>query len=93
MVSYADSQVDMYKSLEGLRRILVAPVSGFEGHPWFQQRIGSPDNRMFVTAGYDSREKVEAAREKVNSFWAGMTEFLTDEPRILEGDAVYGFRR
>jgi hypothetical protein len=48
---------------------------------------------MFVTAGYDSREKVEAAREKVNAFWAGMTEFLTDEPRILEGDAVYGFRR
>jgi len=93
MVSYADSQVDMYKSLEGLRRILVVPVSGPEGHPWFQQRIGSPDNRMFVPAGYDSREKVEAAREKVNAFWAGMTEFLTDESRILEGDFVYGFRR
>jgi len=93
MVSYADSQFGMYKSLEGLRRILVVPVSGSEGHPWFQQRIGSPDNRMFVPAGYDSREKAEATREKVNAFWAGMTEFLTDEPGILEGDAVYGFRR
>jgi hypothetical protein len=93
MVSYADSQVDMYKSLEDLRRMLVVPVSGSERHPWFQQRIGGPDNRMFETAGYDSRKKVEAAREKVNAFWAGMTEFLTDESRILEGDFVYGFRR
>ena len=48
---------------------------------------------MFETAGYGSREKVEAVREKVNAFWAGMTEFLTDESRILEGDFVYGFRR
>jgi hypothetical protein len=48
---------------------------------------------MLVPAGYDSREKVEAAREKVNAFWAGMPEFLTDELRILEGDSVYGFRR
>jgi len=73
--------------------MLVVPVSGSERHPWFQQRIGSPDNRMFETAGYDSSEKVEAARGKVNAFWAGMTEFLTDESRILEGDFVYGFRR
>ena len=83
----------MYKSVEGLRRILIVTVSESEGHPWFQQRIGGPDNRMFETAGYDSRKKVEAAREKVNGFWAGMTEFLTDESRILEGDFVYGFRR
>ena len=83
----------MYKSLKDLRRILIVPVSGSEGHPWFQQRIWSPDDRMFVPAGYDSREKAEAAREKVNAFWAGMTEFLTDEPRIFEGDSVYGFRR
>jgi len=48
---------------------------------------------MFEIAGYDSREKVEAAREKVNAFWAGMTEFLTDKSTILEGDFVYGFRR
>ncbi len=83
----------MHKSLEDLRRMLVMPVSRFERHPRFQQRIGSPDNRMFETAGYDSSEKVEAARGKVNAFWAGMTEFLTDESRILEGDFVYGFRR
>ncbi|GEM_PF-630498 len=93
MASYTDSQVDMYKSLEDLRRMLVVPVSGSERHHWFQQRIGSPDNRMFETDGYDSREIVEAAREKVNAFWASMTEFLTDESRILEGDFVYGFRR
>tara|TARA_B100001245_G_scaffold102451_1_gene74634 strand:+ start:88 stop:363 length:276 start_codon:yes stop_codon:yes gene_type:complete len=38
---------------------------------------------MFETDGYDSREKVEAAREKVNAFWAVMAEFLTDESRIF----------
>ena len=73
--------------------MLVVPVPGFERHHSFQQRIGNPNNRMFETDGYNSREKVEAAREKVNAFWAGMTEFLTDESRILEGDFVYGFRR
>ena len=63
--------------------MLVVPVSGSERHHWFQQRIGSPDNRMFETDGYDIREKVESAREKVNAFWAGMAEFLTDESRIF----------
>jgi hypothetical protein len=91
MVAYAEGQIDLYRSLEGLRRIFVVPVSGSEGHPLFQQRIASPDNRMFVTVVYDSRENAEAAREKVNAFWARMNEFLTDEPRILEGDFVYGF--
>ena len=73
--------------------MLVVPVPGFERHNSFQQRIGNPNNRMFETDGYNSREKVEATREKVNAFWAGMTESLTDESRILEGDFVYGFRR
>jgi quinol monooxygenase YgiN len=91
MVAYAESQIEVYKSIEGLRRIFVVPVSGSEGHPLFQQSIPSPDNRMFVTAVYDNRETAVAAREKVNTFWAGMTEFLTDELRIMEGDFVYGF--
>jgi len=85
MVAYAEGQIDLYRSLEGLRRIFVVPVPVSEGHPLFQQRIASPDNRMFVTVVYDSRENAEAAREKVNAFWARMNEFLTDEPRILGG--------
>ena len=83
----------MYKSLEDLSRMLVVPVSGSERHHWLQQRIGNPNNQMFETDGYNSREKVEAARKKVNAFWAGIAEFLTDESRILEGKFVYGFRR
>ncbi len=51
----------MYKYLKGLRRILVVPVSGSEGHHRFQQRFGRPDNQRFVTANYDSKEKTEAA--------------------------------
>ena len=66
--------------------MLVVPMPGSERHHWFQQRIGNPNNQMFETDGYNSREKVEATREKVYAFWAGMTESLTDESRILEGD-------
>lgn len=91
MIAYAESQIDVYKSIEGFRRIFVVPVSGSEGHPLFQQSIPSPDNRMIVTAVYDNRDAAVAASEKANTFWAGMTEFLTDEPRITEGDFVYGF--
>ena len=93
MVSYADSQVDVYQSLDGLRRILVVPVSGSEGHPRLRQEIGNLENRMIVTAGYDIREASQTAREKANAFWSGMAEFLTDAPRILEDEFVYGFRR
>ena len=32
----------MYKSLEGLKRILIVPVSGSEGRPWFQRGIFVP---------------------------------------------------
>ena len=90
MLSYLESQTDIYKSIDGLRRILVTPISGSEDHPQLRQRIGNLDNRMVVTAGYDSRAQSEAARDKVNAFWTSMSEFLTDEPRIFEGNLVYG---
>ncbi len=90
MLSYLDSQNDIYKSIEGLRRILVTPISGSEDHQQLRERIGNLDNRMIVTVGYDSRTQSEAARDKVNAFWASMAEFLTGEPRIFEGDFVYG---
>ena len=90
MLSYLDSQKDIYKSIEGLRRILVTPISGSEDHQQLRERIGDLDNRMIVTVGYDSRSQSEAARDKVNAFWASMAEFLTGEPRIFEGDFVYG---
>ena len=41
----------MYKSLEGLRRILIVPVSGSEGHTWFQRGIFVPkikDGRLIL---------------------------------------------
>lgn len=91
MVAYAENQIQVYKSIEGLRRIFIVPVSGSEEHPLFQQSISSPNNRMFVTAVYENREAAVAAREKVDTFWHGMAEFLTDELRVMEGDFVYGF--
>ena len=91
MLVYMDSQTDIYKSINGLRRILVTPVSGSENHPRLKDQIGNLDHRMIVTVGYDSRAQSESARGKVNTFWESMVAFLTDEPRILEGDFVYGY--
>jgi heme-degrading monooxygenase HmoA len=92
MLAYLESQTGLYQSIDGLRRILVTPISGSEGHPQFRERIGNLDNRMIVTAGYDSKSQSEAARDKVNALWKSMTEFLTGEPLVSEGEFVYGHR-
>ena len=91
MLEHLNSQNDMYKSIDGLRRILVTPVSGSVTHPGLLKSIGDLDNRMIVTVGYDSKTQSVSARDKMNTFWQTMTNFLTDEPRILEGDFIYGF--
>ena len=90
MLAYLESQTGVYQSIDGLRRILVTPVSGSEDHPQFRERIGNVDNRMIVTAGYDSKSHSEAARDKINAFWKSMSEFLTGEPLVSEGEFVYG---
>ena len=90
MLAYLESQTGVYQSIDGLRRILVTPVSGSEDHPQFRERIGNLDNRMIVTAGYDSKSHSEAARDKINAFWKSMSEFLTGEPLVSEGEFVYG---
>ena len=90
MLAYLESQTGIYQSIDGLRRILVTPISGSEDHPQFRERIGNLDNRMIVTVGYDSKAQSEAARDKVNAFWKSMAEFLTGEPLVSEGEFVYG---
>ncbi len=69
------------------------PVTGSKTPPRLQQEIGNLENRMVVTGVYDSRAQAEAAQEIIKATWAGMAEFLKDEPRVLEGDYVYGFRK
>ena len=93
MVAHMDSLVDTFKSIDGLRRVLVMPITGGKVSPSFQQEIGNLENRMVVTGGYDSRAQAEAAQEKTKAAWAGMAEFLTGEPRVLDGDLIYGFRK
>ena len=93
MVAHMDSLVDTFKSIDGLRRVLVMPITGGKVTPRLQQEIGSLENRMVVTGGYDSRAQAEAAQEKTKAAWAGLAEFLTGEPRVLEGNLVYGFRK
>lgn len=93
MVAHMDSLVDTFKSIDGLRRVLVMPITGGKVSPRLQQEIGNLENRMIVSGGYDSRAQAEAAQEKTKAAWAGLAEFLTGEPRVLEGDLVYGFRK
>ena len=93
MVAHMDSLVDPFKSIDGLRRVLVMPITGGKVSPRLQQEIGNLENRMIVSGGYDSRAQAEVAQEKTKAAWAGLAEFLTGEPRVLEGDLVYGFRK
>jgi hypothetical protein len=93
MVAHMDNLVDTIKSIDGLRRVVVTPVTGSISPPRLQQEIGNLEDRMIVIGGYDSRAKAEAAQEKIKSAWAGLAQFLTDEPRVLEGDLIYGFRK
>ena len=93
MVAHMDSLVDTFKSIDGLRRVLVMPITGGKVSPRLQQEIGNLENRMIVSGGYDSRAQAEVAQEKTKAAWAGLAEFLTGEPRVLEGDLVYGFRK
>ena len=93
MVAHMDSLVDTMKSIDGLRRVLVTPVTGGMTPPRLQQEIGNLENRMILTGGHDSRAHAEAAQEIIKATWAGLAEFLTDEPRVLDGDLIYGFRK
>ena len=87
IIAYADSTVGTLKSISGLRRIRAAAV---KSTPPFKS-----EDRMVVTAGYDSKEAADAATEQTASLWAGMAEFLADDPegRIVAGDLIYADSR
>ena len=53
------------------------------------------EDRMVVTAGYDSKGAADAATEQTAKVWAAMAEFLADDPerRIVARDLVYAYSR
>ena len=87
IIAYADSTVSTLKSISGLRRIRVAAVKGTPPY--------KSEDRMVVTAGYDSKEAADAATEQTASIWSGMAEFLADDPdrTVLAGDLIYAYNR
>ena len=87
LLAYADSIVGTLKSISGLRRIRVATV---KAPPPYKS-----EDRITVTAGYDSKGLADAASEQVAGVWAGMAEFMTEDPerRIVAGDLVYAYSR
>ena len=87
LLAYADSAVGTLKSISGLRRIRVATV---KAPPPYKS-----EDRITVTAGYDSKEAADAASEQVAGVWAGMAEFMTEDPerRIVAGDLIYAYSR
>jgi hypothetical protein len=87
-LAYADSTVGTLKSVSGLRRIRVATVKG-------PSQLYQSEDRINVTAGFDSKEAADAALEQNASIWAGMAEFMADDPerRIVAGDLIYAYSR
>ena len=87
LLAYADSIVGTLKSISGLRRIRVATV---KAPPPYKS-----EDRITVTAGYDSKGLADAASEQIAGVWAGMAEFMTEDPerRIVAGDLIYAYSR
>ena len=87
LIAYADSTVSTLKSISGLRRIRVAAVKGTPPY--------KSEDRMVVTAGYNTKEAAGASTEQTASIWSGMTEFLADdsERTVLAGDLIYAYNR
>ena len=87
-LAYADSTVGTLKSIPGLRRIRIATVKG-------PSQLYQSEDRITVSSAFDSREASDAALEQNASIWAGMAEFMADDPerRIVAGDLVYAYSR
>ena len=87
-LAYADSTVGTLKSIPGLRRIRIATVKG-------PSQLYRSEDRITVSSAFDSREASDAALEQNASIWAGMAEFMADDPerRIVAGDLVYAYSR
>ena len=87
-LAYADNTVGTLKSIPGLRRIRIATVKG-------PSQLYQSEDRITVSSAFDSKEASDAALEQNASIWAGMAEFMTDDPerRIVAGDLVYAYSR
>ena len=87
MLAWADSVVGTMKSISGLRRIRFATVKGLPPY--------KSEDRITVTAAYDSKEAADAASEQVAGVWAGMAEYMAGDPerRIVSGDLIYAYSR
>ena len=87
-LAYADSTVGTLKSIPGLRRIRIATVKG-------PSQMYRSEDRITVSSAFDTKEASDAALEQNASIWAGMAEFMSDEPkrRIVAGDLIYAYSR
>jgi len=87
LVAYADSTVGTLNSISGLRRVRVAAVKGTPPY--------KSEDRMQVTTAFDSKEAADAASEQTAGIWAGMAEFMADDPerRVVGGDLIYAYSR
>jgi len=87
-LAYADSIVGTLNAISGLRRIRVATVKG-------PSQIYKSEDRLTVSSAFDSKEAADAATEQTASIWAGMSEFMPDDPerRVVGGDLIYAYSR
>ena len=87
LVAYAGSTVGTLNSISGLRRVRVAAVKGTPPY--------KSEDRITVSSAFDSKEAADAASEQTAGIWAGMAEFLADDPerRVVGGDLIYAYSR
>ena len=88
IIAYADSTVSTLKSISGLRRIRVATVKG-------PSQMYKSEDRLTVSSAFDSIEAADEATDQTASIWAGMSEFMPDDPerRVVGGDLIYAYSR
>ena len=69
LMSYWDTTTAICRGISGLIRIRLV-------------RCQEPNNRMFQSAAYDSKQSADAGLEAMRSVMAAMDEFIIDDPTI-----------
>ena len=73
LMSYFDTTTEPFRVVLGLIRVRLARIL---------------ENRMVSVAVYDNKSSADAGQENLKSIMAGMTEFVTGDYNVREGEIV-----
>ena len=75
MMTYMKTMFDMAERMPDLKRARLVRVA---------------DDRIIGTTSYTNKEAAEAASELARPAMAGLAEFMTGQPNIMQGEVVWG---